>query len=108
MLTVDFSDAATLSELSGPIGRYFSGLMDYFIAEPAACSVNVITANIPGYHRTWDAAITNRLILRDMEAAEQAASQKAEQEAERGYERSYDEWASDQAYREEYASFGRL
>jgi hypothetical protein len=108
MLTVNFSDAITLSELPGPIGRYFGRISDYLIKEKAAISVEICLAEVPGYHKTWDAAITNKLLLRDMEAAEQAASQKAEQEAERGYERSYDDWASDQAYRDEYASVGYL
>lgn len=104
--TVTLSDALTLSEMSGPLGRYFAGLVDYFIGEPAALSVNIELNRVPGYHKTWEAAVTNKLILRDMEVADALREQEAERRAEAGYEAANDRWASDQAYREEYASFG--
>ena len=106
--TITLSDALTLSDFSGPLGRYFAGLADYFIKEPAAISVEVELSRVPGYHKTWDAAITNKLLLRDLEAADARREQEAERRAEAGYEVELDRWASDQAYREEYASFGSI
>lgn len=130
MLTVNRSQTDTLANFPGPIGRYFTKIREYFRSESGVISVEINLMQATGYSRSWDGVI-NLVLEAEAERLEAEArklpSKTCSECLGTGRRAGYHEitdaliWEdcpcnpqsdnsqlSDDAYEEEYASFGYL
>ena len=78
LITVDGFESRYIADtFTGPLGKYFSDLMGYFLSEPAALSVNVDLSELAGFNSSWVTAV---------EAAKVRYAAELEAMAEESYE----------------------